>query len=67
MTDTIVRIDHLRAAGYCNREPRIWFKRHGLNWSVFATEGLPASVLIATGDPLAMRVVEIAQKEAADG
>jgi hypothetical protein len=68
MSDSvIVTIRHLRAAGMCSREPRRWFKQQGLNWSDFATEGLPASVLIATADPLALKVVEIAQREAADG
>lgn len=61
--DFIVRISHLRAAGYCNREPRVWFARQGLSWSDFATQGINASVLVATGDPLALKVVEIARKD----
>lgn len=64
--DFVVRISHLRAAGMCNRQPRLWFKQQGLSWSTFATEGLPASVLIATNDPLALKVVEIARKEAGE-
>lgn len=61
--DFTVRIKHLRAAGYCNREPRLWFARQGLSWSDFATKGLPASVLVATNDPLALKVVEIARRD----
>lgn len=62
----IVRMKHLRAAGMCNREPRIWFKRQGLSWSDFITNGIPASILIETGDGLAAKVVEIARQEAAN-
>lgn len=63
----MVRISHLRAAGMCNREPRAWFKRQGLSWSDFATAGIDAETLYATGDPLAKIVADIAVKEAADG
>lgn len=59
----IVRVKHLRAAGMCNREPRIFAARHQLSWSQFVSEGLPASALIATGDAMALRVVEIARKD----
>lgn len=61
----IVTVKHLRAAGMCNREPRIFCKRHGISWSDFVTEGLPEEVLVATGDALAMKVVEIARRDAA--
>lgn len=61
--DFLVRMKHLRAARMCNREPRRWFVAHELSWTQFVTEGLPASVLIATNDPLAMVVVEIARKD----
>jgi hypothetical protein len=61
----IVTIRHLREAGMCSREPRKWFAKQGLSWTEFVTNGLPEEVLIATGDPLAMKVVEIARVEIA--
>lgn len=64
MTDLLIKPCHLRAAGYCNREPRKWFVKQGLSWTEFVTKGIPESVLVATGDPLALNVVEIARKEA---
>lgn len=64
--ELMIRPCHLRAAGYCNREPRKWFERQGLSWTEFVTVGIRESVLVATGDPLALNVVEIARKEAAD-
>lgn len=59
----IVTIKHLRDAGMCAREPRKWFAKQGLSWSDFITDGLPESVLVATGDALAMKVVEIARND----
>jgi hypothetical protein len=47
----------------CAREPRKWFAKQGLSWSDFITDGLPESVLVATGDALAMKVVEIARND----
>jgi hypothetical protein len=58
---------HLRAAGYCNREPRMWFVRHGFSWQDFLDHGIEVEKVEATGDALAMKVVEIARKDTANG
>lgn len=60
----MVQMRHVRAAKLCARGSREWFRRHGLMWSVFLAQGYPASTLVATGDPLALRAVEAAQEEA---
>jgi len=57
---------HLRAAGMCNREPRLWFAAHGFSWSDFVTNGISIEEVEATGDPLGMVVVEVALREEAD-
>lgn len=44
-------------AGYCGRMSRRWFEVHGLDWSAFLRDGIAASVVEATGDALAQRVV----------
>ena len=69
MTDTvIVRPQDLRAARICFGGARPWFRRHGLDWSGFVANGVPAERLEATGDALALRVVADARKrEAAHG
>ncbi len=54
---------HLRTAKICGDGARGWWKRHGLNWSDFLSNGIPAQVLLDTGDPFALRVVEIAREE----
>lgn len=62
MTELIVTHADMRALDYCNRGAREWFARHGLDWSRFITEGLPATDLLATGDHLAQAVVEVASQ-----
>lgn len=71
---TTVTLADLRAARLCFAGARPWFRRHGLDWQGFLARGLDAEVLRATGDPLALRVVAMAEarearerKEAAHG
>lgn len=51
---------------YCNKEARKFFVKHGLDWSAFVTTGIPEEELIATGDALALAVVEKARSEWAE-
>ena len=69
MIDTLVTVDHLYSVpnysgrpGFCGRGARAFFARHGLDWSAFVRDGLPASVLLATGDAMARRLVEHAER-----
>lgn len=66
MSETlIVRAEDIRAARLCFQGARPWFRRHGFDWQAFLAEGLPAEVLAATGDALALRVIAEAEKRAA--
>ena len=66
MSETlIVRAEDLRSARLCFQGARPWFRRHGLDWQAFLAEGLPADLLAATGDALALRVIAEAEKRAA--
>ncbi|AUM00581.1 hypothetical protein B4966_10695 [Rhodocyclaceae bacterium] len=60
--DVTVTIAHVRAAGLCVPGARTWFARQGLDFRAFLAQGLPASVLLATGDAMAARVVEVARR-----
>jgi hypothetical protein len=62
-----VTVNHLRAAHMCGRGARPWFARNGLSWDVFITEGYDSDILRATGDALALKVVALAEAEAANG
>lgn len=59
----MVRMKHLRAAGFCNREPRIFFQRQGWSWQDFLDHGIPIEIVRATNDPLALQVVAIAEAD----
>ena len=62
----IVTFDHLHSApgwgarpGLCHRGARAFCERHGLDWAVIvAAGGIPAPLLIATGDALGLALVE---------
>ena len=61
MSDLIVTIAHVRAAGLCVNGSRTWFERHGLDFRAFLRKGLDAETLLATNDAMALRVVEHAR------
>lgn len=58
--DVIVSMADVRAAKLCMKGSRAWCKAHNIDWRDFAANGIPASVLIATGDPMVARVVDVA-------
>jgi hypothetical protein len=62
MSGPIVTHADMRSLGYCNRGAREWFARQGLDWSCFIDEGLPAEVLLATGESMARDVVKVAYR-----
>jgi hypothetical protein len=49
--------------GYCGPGARRWFAQYGFDWGDFVKNGLPASVLAATGDALALKVVAHAEQQ----
>lgn len=63
MTDDelIITMRDIREAKMCSRGTRAFFQRHGLDWSAFLKNGIPAEKLAATGDPMALQVVEVAR------
>ena len=65
MTDILVTHGDMRRLGYCNRGARDWFARHQLDWSLFIDQGLPAPMLLATGDSMAEDVVAAARERIA--
>lgn len=63
----IVRMRHIREAGYCAAGARAWAHRHGFDWARFLREGIDAGALVGVPDAMAARVIERAQQEAGDG
>lgn len=56
-----VTMKHVRAAKMCSRGARQFFKKHNLNWESFLREGVSSDLLEATGDCMALKVVEVAR------
>lgn len=52
---------------YCSGGARRWFILHDLDWNKFVFDGLPEEALLATGDAMALTVVENARRRAAEG
>jgi hypothetical protein len=65
--DPTVTVRHTRHLGYCARGCREFFLRHNLSWPEFVAHGLPASTFDRTGDPLAVKLGQLAREEAARG
>lgn len=64
----IVTIQHLRTVpawnyknGYCANKGREFFKRYGLDWKAFLDHGIEDEKLLATGNALAIHLVEYAR------
>jgi hypothetical protein len=62
VTEVIARLEHARALGYCARGMRRWFEGRDYTWAEFVERGVPADWLRATGDAMAIRVAEEADK-----
>lgn len=60
-SDPLVTMRDVRAARMCSRGARAFFERHRLDWAAFLKGGLPASVIEATGDAMALKVAEVAR------
>lgn len=59
-----IYIRHIREAGYCRKEGvKPFFDAHGWDWPDFLVNGIDAQKLINTNDAMALKVVEIAERE----
>lgn len=65
--DPIITIADIRATGHCVAGARRWFELHQLDFRKFKDDGLPASVLLATNDALAIQVVTSRKERDANG
>ena len=70
----IVTIQHMHTVptwtarqGFCHGKGREFAERNGLDWMQFVQHGIDAEELLATGDALAIALVEHAHSEVAKG
>jgi hypothetical protein len=55
--DLTITMDDIRRAGHCARGTRRWFDENGLDFRGFLKNGIAATDLAATGDGLALQVI----------
>ncbi|HSH42874.1 MAG TPA: hypothetical protein VK973_12190 [Arenicellales bacterium] len=59
--EVIVTLRDIRALRYCSRGARQFCARHGLDYSDFLRNGISSRELLATGDAMAIKAVEVAR------
>lgn len=57
----IITMRTIRASGMCSNGARAFFQAHNLDWSKFLKEGIDCETVEATGDAMALKVVEVAK------
>lgn len=59
--EVVVTMKHVRQAQMCSRGTREFFARHNLDWQSFLESGISSDVILATGDAMGAKVVEVAR------
>lgn len=62
MSGEVLTMSDVRAAKMCSRGTRIWFVKQGFDYADFLKNGIDAEKFIATGDPMALQIVEVARE-----
>ena len=63
MSEVMAKLEHARRLGYCARGMRRWFEGRDRTWAEFVERGVPVAWLRATGDAMAMRVADEAERD----
>jgi len=58
----IITMEHVRRIHYCSPGIRLFSKKHGIDLGAFCRNGIDEEVLLATGDQMAIDLVEEAIK-----
>ena len=66
MTEPRVTMADVRARRWCARGAREFAAHHRLSWPDFVRNGVPCSVLEATGDPTAIQLASAARARGGD-
>lgn len=64
---TTVTVQDIKVLRFCNRGARSFFEKNGLDWSGFVSNGIDADCLRETGDAMALRAVEVAERREQSG
>lgn len=65
MSDTplIITARDMQSKGFCLGGTRRWFHEYGLDFNDFLKNGIPVDDLLATGDGMAERLVELVRAD----
>jgi hypothetical protein len=58
---TVIKASDCREHGYCMKGVRAFMERHGLSFRESIKNGIPAEQLKATGDAMAIRLVNLVE------
>ena len=59
--EVVVTMKHVRQAKMCSRGTREFFAKHNLDWQSFLEKGIGSNAILATGDAMGAKVVEVAR------
>lgn len=63
MTGRRIYLRDLQRVLYCHKGTRRFFARHNLDWGDFRKNGIDAETIRATGDAMALRLLEMIENE----
>lgn len=58
----MITMDHVRHVYYCSTGLKIFFRKYNLDLREFCNRGLDESLILGTGDEMAIHLVEEARK-----
>lgn len=58
---TLIGMKDVRKMNWCAKGARDFCEKHGIDWGQFRTVGVPAKVMLATGDAMAIKLVKAAE------
>ena len=58
-----IRMEHMRALGYCRRGIKKFYDQKGWDWKNFLANGTPEEDLINADDAMALKVIEQMRKQ----
>lgn len=63
MNEILIGMKDVRKKNWCAKGARTFCAKHGISWDQFRHDKTPISVMRATGDSMALQLVEAAELE----
>jgi hypothetical protein len=59
----VIRVEHIRKAGYCNKGARVFCTRHGIDWADFVQNGIAFERVQHINDTMLQKLIEVAREQ----